>query len=520
MSALDQLVQINISQQTQAIPQPSFSIPAIFGSSNRFAAAMTTGNTTSGSAVLTNIANLTGVVPGAYVSGAGIPAGNFIQTVNGNTATMGNAYRSPNATATASGVSLSVKDAIRTYTSTAAMTTDGFLSSDPEFVQATELLEQPLVPTQFKVGSISASVAQVDTIAVSTLVATGHLYTFTINGVVVSYTSNSDTQQSILTALLAALNAAFPSGAPVTGVVTGTGSGALLTLTSVTPGVPVLYTAVDVDLTQANLTLNHTTTTDIAQAQLQDDTWYGLAVCTHTDWDITQIAAFIEGLLKIFIGATATAAVATTATTDVGSVLKGKSYKRTALIFTNEPNEGKESAWLGGQLPAVPGSNNWAFKTLFGATPDVLTPSQQTALIGDPVAALPGKNVNIYQTVGGVPITEMGTMAGGQFIDITVGIDWLQSTLKTNIFAALAQASKIPYTDKGVGILISAVRAAIDQGVTNGLIDGASPISVTAPPVLSVPQNQRASRVAPTISFSCRLAGAFNAVVVAGTVTV
>lgn len=520
MSALDQLVQINISQQTQAVPQASFSIPAIFGSSNRFAALTTTANTSNGSAVLTNIANLAGVVPGASVSGTGIPVGNYIASVSGNTATMANAYGSANATATASGVTISLRDAIRTYTSTASMTADGFLSTDPEFIQATELLEQPLVPTQFKVGRVSASVAQVDTIVVNTL-NTSHLYSITVNGVVVSYQAvGGNAQQDVLNGLNNALSSAFPSGAPVSGSVVGTGPGATLTWTSVTPGAAVIYTAVDAFLTQANMTLNHTMTTDIAQSQLQDDTWYGMSLCSHNDWDISQLAAFIEPLRKIFIAASSTAAIATTATTDLGSALKGKSYKRTALIFTTLPAEGKEPAWLGGQLPAVPGSNNWAFKTLFGCTPDVLSPSQQSACIGNPVAQIQGKNVNIYQTVGGVSITEMGTMAGGQFIDITVGIDWLESTLQTNIFTALVQASKIPYTDKGVGVLISAVKAAIDQGVTNGLIDGNSPISITAPSVLSVSANQRAARVAPTISFSCRLAGALNAVVVSGTITV
>jgi Protein of unknown function (DUF3383) len=253
-----------------------------------------------------------------------------------------------------------------------------------------------------------------------------------------------------------------------------------------------------------------------------NNTWYGMCLTQGTDADVLQAASLIESLKKIYLAISDTAAIPTTSSTDIASVLMGKSLKRTALMYTNTSyiNEGKDSAWLGGQLPAVPGSNNWAFKTLVGCTPDNLTATQQGILIGNPVSGVAGKNVNIYQTVGGQNITQMGTMAGGQFIDITIGIDWLESTLQTNIFVALVQAAKIPYTDKGTGILISAVKAAIDQGVVNGLIDGASPITITAASVLSVPSNQRATRVSPTISFSCRLAGAFNAVVVQGTVTV
>jgi hypothetical protein len=511
MSALDQIVQINISQQTAAIPQPSFSIPAIFGPSNRFSTHSTTGNILSGSNQLTNLASLTGVVQGASVTGPGIPDFTYVLSVTGNVATL-----SANATAPGTGITVVFEDSIRAYTSTAAMVADGFLTSDPEYIQAAELLQQPLVPSLFYVGRYSASVAQVDNIIVNSAV-NGHTYSGLINGLPWSYTATGvDTTTTIATAIASSINALVGSGVTATSLTND------CTVTSTVHGVPFtdVQTAPDANYTITPTTPNHTITTDIAQAQVQNNTWYGLVICSHTDGDILQTAAYIETQLKIFVAASSTAAIATSATTDIASVMGGKKYKRTSLLFTTLPAEGKEGAWVGGQLPQVPGSNNWAFKTLFGCSPDSLTANQQAILIGDPVIQLPGKNVNIYQTVGGVPITEMGTMIGGQYMDITVGIDWLQATLQVNIYTALVQAVKIPYTDKGVGILISAVKAAIDQGVVNGLIDGASPITITAPSVLSVPASQRANRVAPTISFSCRLAGAINAVIVQGTVTV
>jgi Protein of unknown function (DUF3383) len=451
MAAIDQIVNINISQSTQAVAQASFSIPLIVGPTN-----------------------------------AGW------------------------------------SDFVHAYSSPAGMLTDGFTTSSPEYIYALELFEQTLTPTQFYVGHRTAAVAQVDTLAVNTL-NTAHLYAFTLDGVLISYQAvGGDTQQAILTALNAAITTAFPSGAPTAGVVTGSGSGALLTLTSTQIGLAVTYSAVDSLLTHALVTANNGIATDLANIQGENDSWYGMVGCAFTDADIEQAAAYIQAQKKIFVAVSSTAAIATTATTDLGSFLKGKSYTRTALIFTaaSYVAEGKDAAWVGGQLPYTPGANNWAFKTLVGCTADTLTQGQQSILIGDPVAGVAGKNVNIYQVVGGVPITEMGTMASGQYIDVTVGVDWLESTLQTNIYSALVNSAKIPYTDKGTGILISAVKAAIDQGVVNGLIDGNSPIIISAPPVLSVSANQRAQRIAPTITFSCRLAGAFNAVVVNGTVTV
>lgn len=452
MAAIDQIIKINISQQTQAVPQASFSIPLIVG---------------------------------------------------------------PTVT------SWGGTDFAHSYFDPASMLTDGFTTSSPEYKYALELFEQPLEPTEFVVGHRTTAVAQVDTIAINTLTS-GHLYAFTLNGLVISYTAGgSDTQQAILAALLADIATVYPTNAPVTGAVTGTGSGALLTLTSVTPGLGVSYSAVDVQLTHALLTPNNGIADDMNNIIGVNNTWYGAALCSNVDYDILQMAALIETLKKIFLGASNDAAIATSSTTDLASILKGFSYKRTGLVYSPLSfNLGIEAAWLGGQLPAVPGSNNWAYQSLVGIEPDVLSDNAVANIIGNPVAGIQAKNGNIYRTLGGKNVTQMGTMAGGQYIDITVGLDWLVSTLQTNIFQQLTSAAKIPYTDKGVGILLSAVKSAIDQGVVNGLIDGSSPITISAPPVLSVPINQRAGRIAPTISFTCRLQGAINAVIVNGTVTV
>lgn len=517
MSAEDNIVSVQISQETATVPQESFSVPAISGPSNRFAPVAVTGNTVSGSPVITGISSTAGVNQGAKISGSGIPAGSSILSVVGSVVTI-----SANATATASAVALTVTDLIRAYADISSMLLDGFQNSDPEVIRATELLEQALTPTIFWVMSNSASVAQITAITVNSLVGVpGHVYHFTFNGILISYTSiTSDTQDLIIAGLAAAFAIAVQTTVATTAI-SGSGSGSTLTITSAVAGLAFAISLVDTELTNTPGAANHSIVSDIQAAQAQNDSWYGLAICSNTDADISQVAAYIETLLKIFIGVTNNPQVPSSSTTDLASVLKGQSLKRTALIYSvNGIGQGIEAAWLGGQLPQVPGSNNWAFCNLVGISPDVLTASQQFNLIGIPKSGVQGKNVNIYQTVGGKNITQMGTMIGGQFIDITIGIDWLNSTLQSNVFQALTSASKIPYTDRGTGVLLSAVKAAIDQGVANGLIDGNSPITISAPNVLDVPASQRANRIAPTISFVCRLAGAFNSVIVKGTVTV
>ena len=449
MAALDSVISVQITSQTTAVAQASFSIPLIVGA-----------------------------------------------TSNGWSST----------------------DYVHSYTSPASMLTDGYISSSPEYVAALAMYSQPINPTQFLVGKRGSAVAQVDTFGSIASVPTGHAYSISVNGTPYTYTSLvSDTQVIVLNALSALIVAAQP----VTGAVTSTGSTAILTLTGTTPGLAVTYSAIDAAITRVAITPASGISTDLANIRAQSDAWYGVAITGATDAEILQAAAYIEGQKKIHIAVSATTAISGASTTDVGSALKAAAYKRTALVYSPaNASIGIGAAWLGSQLPLTPGASMWAFKTLSGMAADTLTDTQAATCIGVPVSGTAGKNVNIYRTLGGVNVTEMGITAGGQYLDITVGNDWLQSTLQANIYAALVNSQKVPYTDAGTSVLISAVKSAIDQGVANGLIDGGSAITISAPPVLSVSANQRANRIAPTISFSCRLQGAYQAVTVQGTVSV
>lgn len=447
MPALDQVVQITITEETSAVAQPSFGIPLIVGPSN----------------------------PG-WTS----------------------------------------DDVVHVYSSASELLTDGFISSNPEYIYASELMASSVSPTQFMVGRRSAAVAQVDALTVNTLTS-GHVYKLSVNGTEYSFTAGGgDTQQSILTALRAAIVAAQP----VTGVVSGTGGSASLALTSATAGQAVTYSGVDAQLTLTPGTPNNGIGDDMAKIQAQNDTWYGWLLAAATDADILQGAAWTEGQKKRFFPGSATTAIGTSASTDVASKLKTAGYKRTALLWSIAGTaQGSAAAWVGGQLPLTPGSNTWAFKTLPGISADTLTSTQRSNAIGNPVAGIAGKNANIYTSLGGLGVTQMGTSASGDFIDVGIGVDWLEAEIQSRVWRRLATVRKVPYTDAGVAVLMSEVRAAIDQGVVNGLIDPAG-IEVSAPGVLDVSANRRAQRIAPPISFTCRLQGAFHAVVIDGTVTV
>lgn len=404
------------------------------------------------------------------------------------------------------------------YTDAADMlTVNGgpFMTSDPEYIQAVALMSQPIKAPQFLVAPNTASVAQVDTFAVSSVV-TSHAYKFTMDGIVISYTSvGGDTQQSILAALLTAIGVAFPTNPPVTGAVTGSAGTALLTLTSTVAGLGVSYTSIDSDLTHAVLTANHTIATDIATAQnavSSADQFYGVIVCSHVASDILQVATYIETQLLIYVTATLDSGVLTNAPGNIMATLMGLAFDRTLIMYSAQANtNGPDGAWMGYMLPTTPGSSNWADKMLVGVTPDNLNPTQ--------IANILSNRGNIYVTEGGNGCTLYGITPGGDFIDTTIFLDWLASTIKTGMIEVITDPLnlKIPYTNQGITQIETPIRTALQQGQDNGgLVPG---WVVFAPNANDVPAADRANRVLNGVGFTAQLAGAINTVNITGYVS-
>lgn len=402
------------------------------------------------------------------------------------------------------------------YTSSSDMLTINggpFMDSDPEYIEAESLMGQAIKPPQFLVAPNTPSVAQIDTFQVGTLTV-GHVYKFTMGTFVISYTSiEADTQQSILAALLTAIGTAYPENPPVTGAVTSTGASATLTLTAVTAGIGVTYTNIDASLTHVVVAVNHSIATDIATAQAAAplaSPFYGVIVCSHAANDIIQVATYIETQLLVYVTATLDSGVLSNDDGNVMAVLKGLSLDRTMIMYSAQANtQGPDGAWMGYMLPTTPGVGNWAMKTLAEITPDdQLTPTQ--------MSNIKGNNGNIYVTVGGNGCTLYGITPAGEYLDVTIFLDWLSSTIQSGIIAVETDPAnlKIPYTNNGITQLETPVRSALQTGQNNqGLVPG---WDVFAPNANDVPVSDRDARVLNGLGFDADLAGAINQINIAG----
>jgi len=250
-----------------------------------------------------------------------------------------------------------------------------------------------------------------------------------------------------------------------------------------------------------------------------DSDWYGLCMSSAVKADIELVAPLIEAQRKIFIARSTDDAIFTSGTTDVAYVLKAAGYDRTALICKKDAvTDYPDAAWLGEMLPQDPGSATWKFKTLKGVTVDNITEAEKAFAIRNEAGT--GKNANTYSSVGGVGITEEGSMASGEFIDVIQGVDYITARIKERVYFRMVNLPKIPYTNAGVAIIIAEVNAVLQNAIAIGILrDDPAPI-ISAPDVQDVDPIDRGNRYLPDVKFEAQLAGAIHKTKIQGTVTV
>lgn len=399
------------------------------------------------------------------------------------------------------------------YGSLSEMTDAGFAVTDRAYKMASAIFSQNPKPTAVIVGRRGTAPLRDVKLTPKTPLLASTPYDIVINGETMAYTSDATPTAAEITL-------------GITGAVNGGGENVLATDNSTdldiesadapggsaTAGVPF-----EIEFDPSLWEFNDNTpdagfATDIANMRLANDDWYGLVTDGLGAAEITAIATAIEAIPKIYSAETQDSDVPDSGSSDIASTLKAGAYERTFLMYHYDPDPSVAAAWLGKQLPTDPGSTTWAFKTLATVAVISLTDGEESNLRT--------KNCNFYQTVAGVNITQTGQVASGEYIDTIRFIDWLTARLKEAVFRTLALNPKIPFTDLGIQTIVNDVEGVLREGATAGGIDGAEPITVTAPRASEVDANTKASRTLPDVNFIATLAGAIHKVEIRGSVIV
>lgn len=181
------------------------------------------------------------------------------------------------------------------------------------------------------------------------------------------------------------------------------------------------------------------------------------------------------------------------------------------LFSESARNAAIEAAWCGYMAPRDPGSATWAFKTLEGVGADDWTSTQRNTIAVT-------NHGNHYTTEAAIGITRPGKTFGGEWIDVVLGIAWIEARAQEAIFSLLANEPKVPYTEAGVGQIEAVLRGVLREAQKRSIIDAGWTITHTA--VADQDTADRASRILRGLEFSARLAGAIHQVNLVGTVTV
>lgn len=262
-----------------------------------------------------------------------------------------------------------------------------------------------------------------------------------------------------------------------------------------------------------------------------DSDWYGFGftkevrdlVVINTENAVTAAAAWAEARIKVFFNTSNDLDVLDSVTsTDIASLLKTSSYRRSITTFSNYPDQYPSFSVAGRAFTvnfSQPNSTlTLKFKQLPGITVENLTTNEKSVL--------DSKNANAFIDVGGSFMYAESFMANGVFFDEVHGLDWLQDAIQTNVFGyLLTRTTIVPYTDKGIAALAQQVTKALDEAVRNGLLAPGETIDgeflqfgykITTIPEAEVNQSDKEARFYPGLSFVALGAGAIHKVQING----
>jgi stage V sporulation protein SpoVS len=243
---------------------------------------------------------------------------------------------------------------------------------------------------------------------------------------------------------------------------------------------------------------------DIAAVRVENDDWYCLIPTNQGKAVITAAAAYIETTQKTMIAASPDSDIYdSTSTTDIAAALQTAAYDRTMLIYHYKANLQRAAGrWAGYGLPQDPGTITWAYKTLAGLDYMTLTDNQ--------ITAINNKDCNYYVRIAGVNHTQTGVVPSNEWYDVIRGTDFMAARVQEGVFGQLVNQKKIPFTDVGVGVVESEVRAVMELAVKRTILAPTPAYTVTVPAVADVSAGDKAARLLPDVKAEGTLAGAIH----------
>ena len=241
------------------------------------------------------------------------------------------------------------------------------------------------------------------------------------------------------------------------------------------------------------------------------------------------VADWAEGQSPAIFGACTNApnAYDTANTTNIGCYAMNSGYRRTFTFYHDNPQVYPEMSYLALALSVNYALNNATLTMKFKQLPGISTvPLTETQL-----AALESRRINTYVSIGNTSsVVREGVQAAADwFTDSLVNLDNYKEELQVEVYNVFLRNKKVPYTQAGQNLLVSAAAKINRRYTDNGTFaprdvesdatetgyDTLPATSITPASVAGATMSERAARIAPPIAITAYEAGAFHSVAIA-----
>ncbi len=393
----------------------------------------------------------------------------------------------------------------RDYTSDAAVATDFTDASHPVRVASSTFFGTSGHPPKLRI--LRFANVPTRTYRVTPTAANTKAYKVKVNGTEVTYTSDGTATVAEITAgLTSAINGLAISGVTATDGTTyvqvaGTaGTWFTIELTS---------TRDDGQMTIECQTADPGMAADLTACLAESKSFNGLVIAELSKACITATAAWVESNKKLFAPSTLDTAVLNNTAGNTALTLKTSAYDRsiTAFYASNASSSFPSIAMFANFFAATPGSRVAYYRPLNGLTAQNITDTEQ--------GNLDANNVHYVAEIGGVNRSFGGKVASGEWIDVIYGIDYYADRELVRFGQILLNSTnKVDYTDAGISLFESAMRATFEEALANKFarLDtttyGDFGYKVVVPALSSVATNDIATRTLTGLQLEFKLAGA------------
>ena len=406
----------------------------------------------------------------------------------------------------------------------------------------TEFLEDTSIPSTSNTAKAITSAFSANTSAAPSRVYAGRIETdnviITPNAAVIGSTYGFtvkvyDATRTLLTTTIASFTATTTDVADVVtglstslGTVTGVTSSIVGTTITLAPASTYSIVVTAFVKVADTYTSTETPAEILAAIQEENNEWYALMAADHTETFQLAMAAAIQPT-----GASDSPKMYWTSTSDVDSYvavvdpavdvigkLKEFNYTRTVTDWSHLADSiFPEMLAFNYASTFQAGAANFKFNRI-AAYPAAANPSTGARLSTGMQGNINARNGNWMGRQRGVDFYQDGKVASGEWIDIIMGVDWLNDRIEVEVLNVFLnqQGGKVSYAKPS--IIKSTIDSVLQQAYDIGFLDGY--VGAEIPDYLTqIPFSDKVERILKDVKWTGYLSGAVNNVIINGNLT-